>query len=194
MQPFEILNKLQIASPCPASWESMKGDDRVRFCDSCAKHVYNVAELTSAEALRVIAENEGHPCLSLYRRNDGTVLTADCPVGLRYRVRRRMLRMMTAGVVASVTIQSAVWAYAKGVRPSAIPAPPTGPGVTLSDWSDWALDVVGFRRPPSRCVMGSLAPIRTPPPAAPSLSGVPGVVRGECTFDPVVPTQEGDDL
>ena len=140
----------------------MKGDDRVRFCDSCAKHVYNVAEMTAAEAVRVIEESEGHPCMNLYRRRDGTVLTADCPVGLRYRLRRRMLRMMTAGVLVSVGIQSAVWAYARGVRPSTIPSPPTGPGVTLADWSDWALVAVGIRQASAVCFPGEAAAVPAP--------------------------------
>lgn len=39
--------QLTVASPCPASWDDMEGDDCVRF----------------------------------YQREDGTVLTSDCPVG-----------------------------------------------------------------------------------------------------------------
>ncbi len=34
MEPLTILNNLRIASPCPATWEAMRGEDRVRFRDS----------------------------------------------------------------------------------------------------------------------------------------------------------------
>ena len=81
MEPLSVLNNLRIASPCPASWHAMRGDDRVRFCDSCSKSVYNLSDLTAAEATALIRESEGGLCLRLYRRADGTVLTADCPVG-----------------------------------------------------------------------------------------------------------------
>ena len=33
---------LRIASPCPANWDQMSGDDCVRFCDLCNLHVYNI--------------------------------------------------------------------------------------------------------------------------------------------------------
>jgi hypothetical protein len=194
MEPLNILNSLQIASPCPASWEAMKGDDRVRFCDSCSKHVYNVSDLTADEALRVIQENEGTPCMRLHKRRDGTILTADCPVGLRSRIRRRMVRTLTAVVLLSVSIPSAVWAYAKGTRPGAIPPPPTGPGVTLSDWSDWALVVVGLR---SRVTYsGWISPGGiwiSPGEFIPILDPIPGEFS-ECPVDPTVEPEEAGDL
>ena len=28
MKPLDVINDLTIASPCPASWNAMKGDDR----------------------------------------------------------------------------------------------------------------------------------------------------------------------
>ena len=85
------LEKIRIATPCPARWEEMAGDDRVRFCGTCRKNVYNLSALPRAEAEALVAGHEGRMCALLYRRTDGTVLTADCPVGRR-RVRDRFLR------------------------------------------------------------------------------------------------------
>jgi hypothetical protein len=152
MEPLNVLNNLQIASLCPASWKGMKGDDRIRFCESCSKHVYNISDLTADESLRIIHENEDTACLRLYRRRDGTILTADCPVGLRYRLRRKLLRTLSAVVLLSVAVPSTVLAYVKGSRPGTIPPMPTGPGVTFADWSDWTLTVVGLRRRQSMTV------------------------------------------
>ncbi|HEY6046048.1 MAG TPA: hypothetical protein VIU65_05550, partial [Pyrinomonadaceae bacterium] len=89
------LDRLRIASPCPVSWEQMKGDERSRFCDLCSFHVYNIAELTASEAKSLIAKTEGRICARLFRRSDGTVITKDCPVGLR-AIRRRVARISGA--------------------------------------------------------------------------------------------------
>jgi hypothetical protein len=106
MEPLTILNNLRIASPCPATWEAMRGDHRVRFCDSCSKHVYNVSDLTADEAVALIQKSDGQSCVRLFRRKDGTVLTADCPVGIRFAVRRRLIRLVSAAVVVFAMLRS----------------------------------------------------------------------------------------
>src|SRR5438105_4345139 len=83
------LETIQIASPCDAAWDDMAGTERMRFCHLCQKTVYNLSAMTRAQAEKLIRQKEGRACVRLYRRRDGTVLTGDCPVGLR-AVRRRM--------------------------------------------------------------------------------------------------------
>ena len=51
------LEKLRIANPCPARWEVMEGDDRVRFCQSCKKNVYNLSALQRSEAEALVARH-----------------------------------------------------------------------------------------------------------------------------------------
>ena len=92
-------DRLRIASPCQTSWEQMRGDDRARFCESCNLHVYNISELTRKQAEALIASTEGRICARMYRRADGTVLTKDCPVGLR-ALRRRASKVAGAAVTA----------------------------------------------------------------------------------------------
>jgi hypothetical protein len=94
-----LLDNLYVASPCPQSWEEMAGDERVRFCWRCEKNVYNLSELTRAEAERLVFEREGAMCVRFYRRADGTILTSDCPPGRR---RARRLRSLLAGAVATL--------------------------------------------------------------------------------------------
>jgi hypothetical protein len=79
----------------------MKGDDRARFCSSCQKHVYNIAGMPAADALALIQQHDGNLCARLYRRFDGTVLTGDCPVGLRavYRRTRQLVAALTVTLV-----------------------------------------------------------------------------------------------
>ena len=99
-----LLEDVRVASPCTASWEAMSGDERVRFCGQCGKNVYNLSALPRAEAERLLAEREGSICVRLYKRADGTVITADCPVGVRRkRVRRAAFAAAGAGVMAAST-------------------------------------------------------------------------------------------
>ena len=100
------LDQIRVASPCPVSWEQMTGDDRVRFCAECHLNVYNFAELTRTEAADLLRTTEGRICGRLYRRSDGTVITKDCPVGLR-AVRRRVAKVATAAFATLVSLCSA---------------------------------------------------------------------------------------
>ncbi|HKX31592.1 MAG TPA: hypothetical protein VJ302_28145, partial [Blastocatellia bacterium] len=84
---------VRIAAPCTADWNRMfafeDDDDRVRFCSQCNLNVYNLSGLTRPEAEDLINQAEGRLCVRFYRRSDGTVLTRNCPVGLR-TIRRRV--------------------------------------------------------------------------------------------------------
>ena len=73
----DAVDRVEIQTPCTVSWDSMYGDDQVRHCGQCRQNVYNVAEMSRADALRLIAGRE-RACLRIYRRPDGTVVTADC--------------------------------------------------------------------------------------------------------------------
>jgi hypothetical protein len=79
----EILKNVRVASPCPMSWDRMEGDDRVRYCGNCKLNVYNLSDMDREDAARLVSEKEGRLCVTFYQRRDGSVLTRDCPVGLR---------------------------------------------------------------------------------------------------------------
>jgi hypothetical protein len=76
-----VLDNIHIASPCPADWDAMYGDDRKRFCGDCKLNVYNLSDMTRDEAEALIMNAEGRLCVRIYKRTDGTVITKDCPVG-----------------------------------------------------------------------------------------------------------------
>ena len=75
------LNNISIASPCSADWNEMYGDDRKRFCGDCKLNVYNLSGMTKNEAEALVRNAEGRLCVRYYKRADGSVITADCPVG-----------------------------------------------------------------------------------------------------------------
>lgn len=108
-KPFN-LNNLRVASPCPADWSKMTGDDRIRHCSECNLNVYNLSAMTEQEAQQLLTTNRGQRlCDRFYRRADGTVLTQDCPWSLRV-VARKVSRIGTAVLTA---ILSANFAMAK---------------------------------------------------------------------------------
>ena len=89
------LDRIKIASPCTADWRFMLGSDLVRFCGQCNKNVYNLSAMTRPQAEDLIRRMEGQLCARYYRRSDGTILTSDCPVGLR-AFKQRVSRIKTA--------------------------------------------------------------------------------------------------
>lgn len=91
------IDDIRIASPCTAEWSKMVGDDRQRFCQDCGHNVYNVSSLTQAEVGQLLAQSE-RVCLRMFRRFDGTVMTADCPVGKR-RVRLKQAATVACGAL-----------------------------------------------------------------------------------------------
>lgn len=101
----DFLDRVRIASPCNMSWESMSGSDRARFCNQCELHVYDISQLSRKEAVTLIASTQGGICARIYRRSDGTVLTRDCPVGLR-ALRRRVSRIAGAALAALISLFS----------------------------------------------------------------------------------------
>lgn len=82
----------------------MTGDDRVRMCKLCSLNVYNISDMTASEAEAFLDDKfnaSGRVCITMYRRQDGTIITDDCPVGLRrLRDSARRLRQFAASVVA----------------------------------------------------------------------------------------------
>lgn len=97
-----LLRDVRVASPCKESWDDMKGDERTRFCGRCEKNVYDLSEITAVEAEALLAAHGTSACVRFYRRADGTVMTSDCPEGIRRR-RRRNLVLAAALAVGSAT-------------------------------------------------------------------------------------------
>lgn len=79
----------------------MIGSERVRFCGQCELNVYNLSAMSSGEAESLIARTEGRLCVRFYRRRDGSIITQDCPVGLRALKRRasRIKRAVGASIL-----------------------------------------------------------------------------------------------
>lgn len=145
--PTLDLDALDVAKPCPASWDAMEGDDRVRFCGQCHLNVYNLAGMTHDDAMALVQANTATGiCIRLLRRQDGTVLTEACPVGLE-SARRRVRRVVTAATALLAAVGS--WFGYSAAQAKDLPTILGGSSVT----------------PPPQMVMGRMVTI--PPPNAP---------------------------
>jgi hypothetical protein len=91
------LEQIRIASPCTAAWDDMDGDDRTRTCKQCELSVHNISDMSQDEAESFLTAATGRVCVRMYKRPDGTILTQDCPVGLR-AVRVRLGQMLASAV------------------------------------------------------------------------------------------------
>ncbi|HUJ59529.1 MAG TPA: hypothetical protein VLX92_13580 [Kofleriaceae bacterium] len=95
-----ILDNIKVAAPCTAPWDEMTGDDRVRHCGQCKLDVFNLSAMTRDEAEALLRETTGRLCVRYFRRHDGTIITADCPVGTRRRRKRRVIAAGAAALLA----------------------------------------------------------------------------------------------
>ncbi len=103
-----LLPRVRIASPCREPWDAMEGDMRARHCSRCERDVYDVSQLTGVEVENLLRghmalPDGGLPCLRLYRRMDGTVMTADCPTAtpIKHAAQAAALAATAAGLFAS---------------------------------------------------------------------------------------------
>ncbi|MCA9818564.1 MAG: hypothetical protein H6677_16725 [Candidatus Obscuribacterales bacterium] len=92
----------------------MTGDEKMRACSLCSKNVYNISNMTRQEAEDLLLSNEpGSVCVGYFRRSDGTIVTDDCPVGLK-RLRngcRWLLR--TAAAAVSLLLSANIFGVGK---------------------------------------------------------------------------------
>jgi carboxypeptidase family protein len=81
----------------------MAGDEHVRYCSECKLHVYNFSEMSDADIERIVAQRSGRLCARFYQRSDGTMITRNCPVGLRAAT-GRVLGFASAALAAIMSI------------------------------------------------------------------------------------------
>jgi len=183
------VDDIRIATPCHASWDEMHGDDRVRFCGSCRKNVYTLDGMSKREIRTLFEETEGRACVRLYRREDGTVLTADCPVGLAAKAKAAARRAYAMSMFLVVTLATGVLALVFG-RWSSKPACDVVTDVVNDPHAEGRM-MGAPPPPPVEHFMGAMvAPERTlgeplpmPPPKTPVLEDGPRKM-GKMAIDP----------
>ena len=158
---LSLIDQVTIASPCKAKWEDMVGDDQVRFCGRCRKDVYDLSAMQRDEAEALLLEKSDGMCARLYRRSDGTVLTADCPTGARDKRRRRAIAATVGGgVLAAAALGSSMTDRAE-----------VGPTRTVGEMrvsilpSPRPVEPLSGRPTMGLMSMGAVGPLHATPPA-----------------------------
>jgi hypothetical protein len=113
--------EIRIASPCTANWNLMNGDDRIRHCTECHLSVHNFSRMSDSEIDDLLDAHEGRICARFYQRADGTMLTQNCPEGVR-RAFRNASRIAATFLSAAFTLGPAL----------AVAAPPQKQTVPLT--------------------------------------------------------------
>ncbi len=135
------LDVVNVASPCPVPWESMTGDEHVRYCSKCELNVYDLSSLSRADAEHLVTQHEGRMCVHFYQRADGTVLTRDCPVGMLV-LRRRLAKVLT-GIAAMIAFLTCGLVFGAAESRSGRRYV-TGPMTRFIEWIDpWRYQVAG---------------------------------------------------
>lgn len=107
MAPKSFFKNLTIPSPCAADWNSMKGNDQVRFCEHCCLEVHNVSLMTRTQAERLIARSKGQLCVRYHHNEAGQPLTL--PVGQKlHRMGRRVSRFAAGAFTATLSVTSTI--------------------------------------------------------------------------------------
>lgn len=111
-----VLPNIRVASPCPASWDAMTGDRRVRACSHCNQNVFNLSAMSRADAEELVRSTAGNLCAQYYQRTDGSILLADCEVGV---ARRRTQKRLAAGAALMLAGSATLAMWPKPPRPTA---------------------------------------------------------------------------
>jgi hypothetical protein len=152
------LDDVRIASPCKMEWAAMTGGDRVRHCAACQKNVFNLSGMKRKDALDLLRATEGKICARIYRRKDGTILTADCPVGVALLARKAKRAVLgaciaTLGAVGALLALLASSTTTERVIPHGVRDAVTTKVHQLVD----AKDKLIVPEPPDHAVAGGLA-------------------------------------
>ena len=75
MKKYSLLDGIEVKTPCTQDWNSMQGNDEMRFCDHCVKHVHNLSALRPKDVRKLIIRSQGNICVRYVRRPDGRIET-----------------------------------------------------------------------------------------------------------------------
>jgi hypothetical protein len=69
------LDNFEVKNPCSMKWEEMNGNREIRHCDRCQHNIYNISEMTSRRALKVLNQPEEKVCVSYFLDEKKQVVT-----------------------------------------------------------------------------------------------------------------------
>ena len=105
-KPIRSFERINIPTPCDADWDSMIGNERVRFCEHCNLSVTNLSSLTHQAAINLVARSEGRLCVRLERRAGGGLIMKQSAPRF-HRIAGRVSRVAAGAFTATLSLSSA---------------------------------------------------------------------------------------
>src|SRR5689334_9880496 len=113
MSRKELIQQLRIAGPCEVDWDSMIGNDRVRFCEHCRLSVHHVDSLNRKQLRRLIARSHGRLCVNYTQPNVATGVNA---FPILHKIGRRTSALAAGAFSATLSISTATAATQPNLR------------------------------------------------------------------------------
>src|SRR5689334_17595686 len=113
MSRKELIQQLRIAGPCEVDWDSMIGNDRVRFCEHCRLSVHHVDSLNRKQLRRLIARSHGRLCVNYTQPNVATGVNA---FPILHKIGRRTSALAAGAFSATLSISTATAATQSNLR------------------------------------------------------------------------------
>jgi hypothetical protein len=117
--PYRVhLDVIRVTEPCRESCDGVDGHDRVRFCSTCRRNVYDVRHIAPGELESLLRFHEGQAVVRFEPRADGTCVVAgpmtcsQARVASRKALRGRMVEGGTTSVAVVVAVLAALSASA----------------------------------------------------------------------------------
>lgn len=111
-------SELRITSPCDVPWDSMIGNDRIRFCEHCQLTVHNIDRASPKQIRRLIARSRGRLCVNYFQP-----APQKPPAPILYKIGRRTSVIAASAFSATLSISTAI-AAAPNLRSTALPHAP----------------------------------------------------------------------
>ena len=116
-----IKNQIQsyfISSPCSVKWDDMQTDQddiSIRFCGDCKRNVHNLSSLSDEEVVVLLDKKTAgeRVCTYFYRKDDGTLVTDNCPKQMKQM--RNRLQAYGASMLVTLCWLLATSADAQGL-------------------------------------------------------------------------------
>ncbi|MEP6925170.1 MAG: ankyrin repeat domain-containing protein [Pyrinomonadaceae bacterium] len=116
MSKKTVFDRVEVAAPCSQDWNTMFGNDEVRFCHHCVKNVHDLSAMTRKQAKKLVAQSQGNLCIRYIRRPDGRIQTIEPKL---YKIAGRASRIAAGVFGATLTLASAAYAQG-GISPNTV--------------------------------------------------------------------------
>jgi hypothetical protein len=113
MKHKNLLDKIDVKTPCHESWDEMIGSDEVRFCSHCAKNVHDISAMTRQKAEKLVKESNGNLCVRYVKTPTGKLISA-LP---KFTQIRRNATIAASILATSLTFTTLAYAQGEPFKP-----------------------------------------------------------------------------